>query len=181
MLNMETKQRKKPGPQKGWKKKKPPTIVKDKLASQGIIIDERPVVSPPKNKGGRPSLLTPEMQDRARLVVENVMNQGGSLLEVAFTLGIDQDTVHRWAKTNKEFYETITRGKMAREIWFENQARTNVNNKEYNTGLFGLYAMNAVGWSRREKSDTNLNVSNADAIREAAQKRLKRAEREEDD
>lgn len=174
-------ERKKPGPKKGWKKRKPPVNVRDKLEGQGIVIDDRPIVSPPKNKGGRPSLLTQEMQDRARLVVENVMNQGGSLLEVAFTLGITNDTVHRWVKENKEFSDTITRGKMAREIWFENQARNNVSNKEYNTGLFGLYAMNSVGWSRREKSETNLNVSNADMIREAAQKRIKKVERDEDD
>ena len=144
--------------------------IHDKLNIQAsedtAIVDTRPV--------GRPSLLDDAMQEKAKLVVDNIMKQGGSLLEVALELGINRDTLYDWKKKNSIFSDTINKGMMLREIWFEKQARLNVNNKDYNTQLFGLYAMNSIGWTRREKSTSDINVSVSDAIREAASKRISR-------
>jgi len=172
----ETKQRKKPGPKP---KKKPiqRRRINEIINESGAqVVIEPPKTPPMKHPGGRPTKLTPEMQDRARLVVDNIMSQGGSALEVAYELGISRETLYDWKKNNQEFSDTITKGMMSREIWFEKQARNNVNNKEYNTGLFGLYAMNSVGWSRRDKVTNEVTVSTT--VQEAANKRLKKVEDE---
>lgn len=175
---MEKKVRKKPGPKKGFKKKekKAPIPMKDQLRAAGMIINDRAIGTPDKHAGGRPTKLTPEMQARAKVLVEEVMHQGGSALEVAFRLGISRETLYDWKKVNKEFSDTISKGIMAREVWMENQAVNNFRNKEYNTPLFTLYAMNSIGWSRKDKSETNVTVSTAEAVQQAANKRMKRIE-----
>lgn len=129
-----------------------------------------------ENLGGRPTLLTEEMQEKAKLVVENVMAQGGSLLEVAFELGINRDTIYDWQKKDSQFSGTIAKGKMLREIWFEKTTRDNLGNKDFNTTLFTLYAVNANNWTRKDHNTIDLNLNTTAIIK--ARNRVERTKDE---
>ena len=87
---------------------------------------------------GRPSKYDPT---KNQAVIE-LMSQGASIVEVAGLLDIRRETIYDWInpesdRFNPEFSNTIKKGLEASQIWWEKQARTNLENKDFN--LTGWY------------------------------------------
>ena len=87
---------------------------------------------------GRP---TKYDQTKNQAVIE-LMSQGASIVEVAGLLDIRRETIYDWInpesdRFNPEFSNTIKKGLEASQIWWEKQARTNLENKDFNfTGWY---------------------------------------------
>lgn len=102
--------------------------------------------------GWRPTKYRPEMCNR---VIE-LMKEWASLVEVAADLGICEDTLHEWKKTNKEFSESIKRWVQLSESWWQRVWRLNVHsNKDapFDTTLWYMNMKNRFKWADRQEVD----------------------------
>ncbi len=106
---------------------------------------------PSNNPDGRPSKYEPEMCDQ---VIE-LMKEGASLVEVAAEIGICEDTLHEWKKTNAEFSESIKKGVQLSAAWWERKGRTNLENKDFSYTGWYMNMKNRFGW--RDKHDHELS------------------------
>ncbi len=61
----------------------------------------------------------------------------------------------RWMKEEEDFWETIKKGRLFSEVWWEKQGRMNLSNKNFKTTLWYVNMRNRFGWSnkRRVKSE----------------------------
>ncbi|CAB4137608.1 hypothetical protein UFOVP319_47 [uncultured Caudovirales phage] len=75
---------------------------------------------PAANPVGRPSKYDPAYCDR---VIE-LGNQGASIDEMAFELGVHDDTLRNWAGEHPEFFDAFTRAQLASQVWWERKGRT---------------------------------------------------------
>ena len=106
-------------------------------------------------KMGRPTKYRPEM---CQQVVE-LMREGASLCEVAVNIGITEDTLHRWKKTNQEFSESIKIGLELSKAWWLSQGRVNLENKDFNATLFYMNMKNRHGWADKVEKQDNHSIT----------------------
>lgn len=118
-----------------------------------------------------PTKCTPEMMEKIRSIVPNIMEQGGSIVECVSELGLARDTLYQWEKTNNEISDIMGAGRISREAWWVKKGRENMENTNFQSNLYRWMTMNTIGWSNRQNVDTNVTVSST--IQEAANKRLK--------
>ncbi len=57
----------------------------------------------------------------------------------------------RWMKEEADFWETIKKGRMLSEAWWENQGRTNLTNKDFKATLWYINMKNRFGWSKKRE------------------------------
>ena len=118
-----------------------------------------------------PTKCTPEMIEKIRSVVPNIMGKGGAIIECVHELGVARDTLYQWEKLNDEISDIMRAGRTAREAWWVRKGRENMDNTNFQPSLYKWMTMNTIGWSNRQNVDTNVNVSST--VQEAANKRLK--------
>lgn len=115
---------------------------------------------------GRPSKYKPEMCDQ----VIALMSEGASLVEVAAEIGICEDTLHEWKKTNSDFSESIKRGIQLSKSWWERKGRTSLENKEFSYTGWYMNMKNRFGWSDKQeitgKDGGPLEVQFTEVLRE---------------
>ena len=65
-------------------------------------------------------------------VVIELMREGASQDEVIGHLDISRETFYRWKEENKEFSDSIKRGKSLSLTWWERQGRLSLKDREFN-------------------------------------------------
>ena len=121
-----------------------------------------------------PTKCTPEMIEKVRSVVTNVMGQGGSVVECICELDLDRGTLYDWEKRFPEINHIMAKGRNLHQLWWEKKGRLNMENDKFNYGGYKWMTMNTIGWSHNHNVDTNVTVSST--VQDAANKRLKKAE-----
>jgi hypothetical protein len=103
---------------------------------------------------GRPTKYRPEM---CQQVVE-LMRDGASLVEVAASIGITKDTLHRWKKTNDEFSDSIKIGTQLSEAWWMREGREALRDKDFNSTLWYMNMKNRHGWADKVEKQEQHNI-----------------------
>lgn len=97
--------------------------------------------------------------DPARHPMEYIRlsQQGYSDTEIASEFGVSTGTMAGWSEKFADFNLACSIGKSAYEAWWLKEAKRNLDNRNYNTGLFKFITANKLGFA--EKSETkSLNV-----------------------
>ena len=100
---------------------------------------------------GRPTKYRPEMCDK---VIE-LMKEWASLVEVAWTLDIDETTLHDWKANNKEFSKSIKRWIRLSEAWWQRMWRENLFESpdwmRFNYTGWYMNMKNRFGWADKQE------------------------------
>lgn len=73
--------------------------------------------------------------------------QGWSPSEIASEFGVGLSTLRGWSETFEDFYIAMDIGKGAYESWWLKEGKRNLDNRNYNTGLFKFLTANTLGFS----------------------------------
>ena len=97
---------------------------------------------------GRPTKYRSEMCS----ILEAMMREGTSQIEVMAEIDISEDTFYRWKKESVEFSESVARGKLLSQAWWERMGRVNLENTKFNYRGWYMNMKNRFQWT--EKQDT---------------------------
>lgn len=117
-----------------------------------------------------PTKCTPAMIEKVRSVVENVMGQGGSVVECSVELDLDRGTLPAWEKKFDEINRIMHRGRNLHQIWWEKKGRLNMENEKFSYQGYKWMTMNSIGWSNNQNVETNVTVSST--VQDASNKRV---------
>ena len=86
------------------------------------------------------------------------MAEGASLVEVAAEIGINRDTIYERCNPDsptydKEFSDTIKKGKELCAAWWEREGRKGLKDKQFNATLWYMNMRNRFGWHDNQKVD----------------------------
>lgn len=98
-------------------------------------------------KVGRPTKYKPEMCD----MVLPVMQDGGSIEQVALKLDISKPTLYEWIRDYPEFSNAINKGRLASECWWQSKGHKNLENKDFNAYLYKINMQNRFDWRENKK------------------------------
>ena len=98
-------------------------------------------------KQGRPTKYRSEMCT----ILEEMMREGASQIEVMAEIDITEDTFYRWKKENEEFSESVARGKLLSQAWWERMGRLNLENTKFNYRGWYMNMKNRFQWT--DKTD----------------------------
>ena len=88
----------------------------------------------PKGPGGRRSTYDPSYCD---LIIEK-MREGISLTGFAGVIGVSRDTIYQWMTLHREFADAVTRGRAARDLWWELKLMRSRKGAEVTASIFAL-------------------------------------------
>jgi len=121
---------------------------------------------PEKKPFGRPTKYKPEFCDK---VIE-LMAEGASKTEVIAELDISWDTLIDWTnpeseRYEKDFSESIKKGSMLSQSWWEKNGRVNLKDREFNyTGWYmnmkNRFRKSPEYWADQIKHDLDVDVPN---------------------
>ncbi|KAF0128029.1 MAG: hypothetical protein FD155_3463 [Bacteroidetes bacterium] len=99
-----------------------------------------------------------KLPDDWKEAIVTLYSQGGSDKEVKALIHswrgtFSNDLWDRWLKDEAEFSETIKRGRILSEAWWEKQGRSNLENREFNATLWYMNMKNRFGWADSQKID----------------------------
>ena len=120
-----------------------------------------------------PTKCTPEMIEKVRSVVTNVMGQGGSMIECIVELDIERGTLYDWEKKFPEISYIMNKGRNLHQLWWEKKGRLNMENEKFSYQGYKWMTMNTIGWSNNQQVETNVTVSST--VQDAANKRVSKA------
>ncbi len=100
----------------------------------------------------RPTKYKIEMLPR----ILKLMREGASKVEVCADLDISTETLAQWQKPSsdyyiKEFSDTIKRGELLSNAWWERNGRVNLYNKDFSAVLFYMNMKNRFGWRDKQE------------------------------
>ena len=79
------------------------------------------------------------------------MREGASQIEVMAEIDISEDTFYRWKRENEEFSESVARGKLLSQAWWEKTGRVNLENTKFNYRGWYMNMKNRFQWT--DKTD----------------------------
>lgn len=85
-----------------------------------------------------------------------LMSNGASIVEVAAEIGVNRDTIYERCNPDsptydKEFSDTIKKGRELCEAWWMKEARTALKDKQFNATLWYMNMRNRFGWHDNQK------------------------------
>ncbi|MDP3445867.1 MAG: hypothetical protein Q8T08_23655 [Ignavibacteria bacterium] len=88
--------------------------------------------------------------------------EGGSDKEVKALIHLwlgkfSNDLWDRWLKEEEDFSETVKKGRIFSEAWWEMKGRTNLLTKDFNATLWYMNMKNRFGWADSQKIDHTNN------------------------
>ena len=85
-------------------------------------------------------------------------SQGMSEVEIAAEFGVSVGTMRKWAEKFEEFNTAFEVGASMYEAWWLQEGKENLDNRNYNVGLYKFITGNQLGYSDKMESK-NLNVT----------------------
>lgn len=112
--------------------------------------------------GGRPTDYRPEYCK----IVQDLIEEGASMAEIAYELRVARATLYRWANAHKEFGDTIKDSKEFSEGWWMKQGRLNLQNKDFSSTLWYMNMKNRFGWADKQENHITATIKQEDALKE---------------
>ena len=99
-------------------------------------------------------------------VLEAMMREGASQIEVMAELRICKETFYRWIDENEEFSKSLALGNLLSQAWWEKTGRVNLENKKFNHRAWYMNMKNRFQWSDKPdvKKDENVTIFIKSAI-----------------
>lgn len=91
---------------------------------------------------GRPTKYKAEYCDK---VIE-YFKEGYSIEEIALELDVFKSTLYAWMEKHKEFHDAIKKGLEYSQAWWQKTARTNLNNRNFQSALWYMNMKNRFKW-----------------------------------
>lgn len=107
---------------------------------------------------GRPKKTLKDLPKGWKETVIKLMEEGASKAEIKAILGTSNDLFERLLKEEKDFSDTVKRGELLSEAWWERMGRTNLKNREFSPVLWYMNMKNRFGW--RDKLEHSSNPDN---------------------
>jgi hypothetical protein len=79
-------------------------------------------------------------------MVLNILKEGGSIISVAAALHISREMIYKWKERDEVFRETIQKGIVYSEAWWQNQGKGSLRDKDFNCVLWYMNMRNRFGW-----------------------------------
>ncbi len=111
---------------------------------------------------GRPTEYKPEYCKIAQILIDD----GASMFEVAYELGVSRATIYRWIDAHKEFRDTVKDAKEFSEGWWMKQGRLNLYNKDFSSTLWYMNMKNRFGWADKQETNITATLKQEDALKE---------------
>lgn len=81
------------------------------------------------------------------------MFEGMSIAEVCRELGVNWQAFNDYRLKYPEFSLAIKNGEFASRGWWEGEGRKNIDNKEFNSGLWYMNMKNRFGWRDKPEEE----------------------------
>lgn len=90
----------------------------------------------------------------------DIMSQGGSKVEVKAKLSISNDLFERLVDEEPLFSDTVKKGEQLSQAWWEQKARLNLENRDFNATLWYMNMKNRFGWRDKQDIEHSNNPAN---------------------
>jgi hypothetical protein len=116
-----------------------------------------------KNITGRPSKFGDVWTEENQKKTLELYSEGAGDIEIIALLGIARDTFYNWLKDKEKlvFSDTIKRGKVLSQVWWERNGRMNLHSKDFNNNLWArnMTCRFKEDWSeKQEEKNTIINI-----------------------
>lgn len=110
-------------------------------------------------KVGRPKEDTSILWDGWDDDIIELYSEGASDVEIKALIykmkgSFSNDLWDRWLKEDEKFSETIKRGKLLSQSWWEKNGRSNLKNKDFNYTGWYMNMKNRFGWADKTDNKT---------------------------
>ena len=104
---------------------------------------------------GRPTKYRSEMCT----VLEEMMREGASQIEVMAKLNITKETFNNWIIEYDEFSVSFEIGKVQSQAWWEKLGRDNITNPKFKHPFWNMNMKNRFLWSDKPENEEDKNVT----------------------
>jgi hypothetical protein len=111
-----------------------------------------------KSTMGAPKKKLDIMPERWQDIIMELYTEGGSDKEVKKLIHswlgtFSNDLWDRWLREESDFSETIKKGRLFSEAWWEKKGRINLDSSTFNATLWYMNMKNRFGWADAQKVD----------------------------